>query len=48
MKKVRARNTAYKVARFLGDAQAASKGNIGKRILNKLIGRFIVSKLWIR
>lgn len=42
------KNTAYKIGRLIGDVNAAKKGKLTKRILNKLIGRFIVSKLWIR
>jgi hypothetical protein len=45
------RKQSYKLGRTLGDIKAISSGKpekILKRILNKLIGRFIVSKLWFK
>jgi hypothetical protein len=45
------RNQTYKAARIMGDIKAISSGKpekILKRILNKLIGRFIVNKIWIK
>lgn len=41
----------YKLARIGRDVKAVSTGDpvkIAKRVANKAIGRFIVSKLWIR
>jgi hypothetical protein len=40
------RSALYRLARLLGDAQAVRRGRIGRRIVNKVIGRGIVSKLW--
>jgi hypothetical protein len=45
------RRTLYKIARLLGDTKAASSGKpdkIIKRLINKQIGKQIVSKLWWR
>lgn len=41
----------YKLARLGRDAKSVSTGNpkkMAKRVANKAIGRWIVSKLWIR
>lgn len=42
------RNVLYLLARLLGDYRAVRRGRIGKRVTNKLIGRYIVPKLWRR
>jgi hypothetical protein len=43
-----ARSFAYAVARFLGDVNAVRRGKIGKRLVNRLIGRTLVSRMWLR
>lgn len=42
------RSFLYALARLLGDIGAVSRGRIGRRIVNKLIGRGLVSRLWLR
>ncbi len=42
------RSYCYSLARLLGDLRALSTLRIVKRIVNKLIGRTIVSRLWWR
>ena len=42
------RSFAYAVARALGDYNAIRRGKIGKRLVNRLIGRTLVSRLWWR
>jgi len=43
-----ARSLAYGLARFLGDVNAVRRGRITRRLANRLIGRHVVSKLWLR
>ena len=39
----------YRLARLLGDGKATqSPDKLGKRIVNKAIGRYIVRRLWLR
>ena len=38
----------YQIARGLGDLNALMKGKIGSRFFNKLLGRKLISKSWIR
>ncbi len=40
--------TLYRLARIGRDVRAVAKGKIGKRLVNKWIGRKIVSRLWVR
>lgn len=43
------RSLLYRLARLLGDIQAVGSGNpkrVGKRAVNKLIGRKVVRRLW--
>jgi len=40
------RSWLYLAARVLGDLRAVQRGRIGKRLVNKYIGRHIVSKIW--
>lgn len=40
------RGFLYALARVLGDVRAIERGRVGKRVVNKIIGRTIVSKLW--
>ncbi len=45
------RRSLYRWARLLGDLQAITSGNpkrIGKRVVNKLVGRKVVRRLWWR
>lgn len=42
------RSWFYFWARLMGDASAVKRRRVGKRIANKLIGRYVVSRLWIR
>lgn len=42
------RRTLYRLARLMGDANAARKGKLPKRVANRLIGRYVVRRLWIR
>lgn len=42
------RRQAYSLARLLGDLNAIRRGTIHKRLVNKVIGRKIVAKLWWR
>jgi len=42
------RRTLYQFARLLGDVNAVMKGNIGSRIFNKLLGRKLISRAWLR
>ena len=44
-------NWLYKLARWGRDAKAVTSGDpnkVANRVANKAIGRFIVSRLWIR
>ena len=34
------RTILYKTAKYLGDADAVRKGTIGKRLWNRMIGKF--------
>jgi hypothetical protein len=45
---MRLRRTLYRTARMLGDVQAVRKGHVSRRIANKVIGRTVVRRLWIR
>ena len=38
----------YKLARFFNDISALFSGNYGKRMVNKSIGRHVVSKMWFK
>ena len=38
----------YTVAKVINDINSVRRGKIWKRIINKIIGRYVVSKLWIR
>lgn len=38
----------YAIARIINDIKAIFSGKIVKRTANKMIGRKVVSKLWIR
>lgn len=42
------RSLLYKLARILGDINALMKGKIGSRLFNKLLGRRLVSRAWVR
>lgn len=42
------RATLYLLARLLGDFNAARRGTLPKRYANKLIGRHVVRRLWIK
>lgn len=42
------RRILYQLARLLGDVNAVMKGKIGSRIFNKLLGRKLVSRAWLR
>lgn len=45
------RSALYRAARLLGDYQALASGNpkkIAKRVGNKLIGRKIVRRMWLK
>lgn len=42
------RNWLYRAARISGDIEAVRHGRIHKRLMNRLIGRHIVSRLWWR
>lgn len=44
------RSFLYTLARLLGDINAVRRGPkaVGKRIANKLIGRKIVRRMWLR
>ena len=42
------RRLLYQLARTLGDLNALMKGKIGSRIFNKLMGRKLVSRAWMR
>lgn len=45
------RRTLYRLASLLGDVQAVTSGNpkrVGKRLVNKMIGRKVVRRLWWR
>jgi hypothetical protein len=40
------RSLAYAFARFLGDVRAVQRGRIGRRLVNKALGRYVVARLW--
>ncbi len=45
------RRFAYRLASLLGDVQAVTSGNpkrVGKRLVNKLVGRKVARRLWWR
>jgi hypothetical protein len=42
------RGFAYALARFLGDVNAVRHGRITRRLVNRAIGRHVVSRLWLR
>jgi len=42
------RSFLYALARLLGDVNAVRKGTIARRLGNRLIGRKVVSRLWLR
>ena len=42
------RRALYQFARLLGDVNAVMKGNIGSRLFNKLLGRKLISRAWLR
>lgn len=46
---VRLRSALYRWARLLGDVQAVTSGKpskVGRRLVNKLVGRKVVRRLW--
>jgi len=48
---MKVRGLLYRWARLLGDAEAITSGDpkrIGKRFANKLIGRNVVRRMWLR
>jgi hypothetical protein len=40
------RSALYGLARFLGDVNAVRRGRITRRLVNKALGRYVVSRLW--
>ena len=42
------RSLLYGLARFLGDVHAVRRGRITRRLVNRAIGRHVVSRLWLR
>lgn len=40
------RSFLYRLASLLGDVNAVKRRRIGKRLVNKAIGRGIVSRIW--
>lgn len=42
----KARRTAYRTARVLGDVQAVRRGRVGQRVVNRAIGRTVARSLW--
>jgi hypothetical protein len=42
------RSLAYAFARFLGDVNAVRRGRITRRLVNRAIGRHVVSRMWLR
>lgn len=40
------RRTLYALARFMGDVNAIWSGRVGKRLVNKAIGRTVVRRMW--
>jgi hypothetical protein len=42
------RGLLYTLARLMGDVSAVRNGRVGKRLVNRLIGRSVVSRLWWR
>ena len=42
------RKLLYQLARLLGDINAVQKGKIGSRLVNKALGRGLVSKAYLR
>jgi len=42
------RSFLYRIARLMGDISAVGKGKIGQRMFNKLVGRKLVSRMWLR
>jgi hypothetical protein len=43
---MRLRSGLYGLARVLGDISAIRRGRIGKRLVNKWLGRSLVRRLW--
>jgi hypothetical protein len=42
------RSFLYALARLLGDINAVRRGRIGRRLGNRLIGRTLISRMWLR
>jgi hypothetical protein len=42
---VKVRSFLYRLARFLGDVEAVEKGQIGKRMTRRVIGKMIGRKI---
>jgi len=42
------RRILYQLARLFGDINAVMKGKIGSRIFNKVLGRKLISRAWLR
>jgi hypothetical protein len=40
------RSSLYRLARIFGDVSAVRHGRVGKRLVNKLIGRSLVRRIW--
>jgi hypothetical protein len=40
------RSALYRLARFLGDIQAVRTGRIGRRLVNRWLGRNVVWRIW--
>jgi hypothetical protein len=45
---MRLRSGLYGLARVIGDINAVRRGRLGKRLVNRLIGRSLVTRLWWR
>jgi hypothetical protein len=40
------RQFLYALGRLIGDVNSIRRGTIHKRVVNKLVGRHVVSRLW--
>ena len=40
------RSTLYHLARLLDDYQAVKRGPVGRRVMNKALGRAVVRRMW--
>ena len=43
---MRTRSLLYGLARLMGDVDAIRRGRITRRLVNRAIGRHVVSRLW--